>query len=187
MSRNNLVGSEVRAWRHFELNGKIYDLSHLDAHWITIVDDRKPDIPISYRIHVTYSFHCFAKDDGSLDANEIERHMYHARKESRPFHFGRYELSKQLPTIIASLNDPRTYVFHRGHEQYATTKVTNIDGEEIDYMVVFNVFREHRQLRLHVSSAYPVPDGIGQTKKVSIYVLAHNALHKKPMPRPAHK
>lgn len=183
MARKNYVGSEIRTWRNFTFDEITYDLSHLDAHWVELIDDRKPDQSISYRLHVTYSFHCFAKDDGSLEADEIERHLYHAPKESRPFHFERYVLSKQLPVIIESLNEQKTRVFHRGHEQYATSKVVDANGDEVDYLVVFSVFREHKQLRLHVSSAYPVEEGIGQTKKVSIYVLAHNALHNKAMPK----
>ena len=32
---------EVLRWKSFVLNGQVYDLSHLDAHWVEYQDNRE--------------------------------------------------------------------------------------------------------------------------------------------------
>ncbi|MFT5350252.1 MAG: hypothetical protein ACI909_002371 [Planctomycetota bacterium] len=182
MPKNNLLGSEIKSWKDFVLDGKNYDLSHLDSHGIQVVDDRNSDNVRTYNIYVTYSFHCFAKDDGTLSEEDKIKLNYDAHRDSRPFNIRRYNLSKNLPDIINSLGNKETLVFHRGYENYATYKALDEDGNEVDYIVSFSIFKEQKKLRLHVRTAYPEDNGIGKVKKVSIFVLAYNALHSKKMP-----
>ena len=182
MSKNNILGSEIKSWKDFVLDGVTYDLSHLNYHRLEIIDDRNPEKVIIYNLHVTYSFHCFAKDDGNLSEQDKEKLNYDARKDSRPFNLRRYELSKNLPDIINSLGNREIFVFHSGRENYATYKVVDDHGNEVDYIVYFSIYKEQKKLRLHVSTGFPEDAGARKMKKVSIFALAHNALHGKKMP-----
>jgi hypothetical protein len=157
----NTVKTEVKRWRNFTFDGQVYDLSHLDIHWIEYPDDTDDNNP-PYRFIVTYSSHCFTKDSDDLTSEESELLMYHdnKKKESRPFNFERYHLSKQLPSIIQSLSEKKTLVCHAGYGNFATVKVLDSTGIEVDYFVVFNVFWETKRMRLHVKSAYPKDDHI---------------------------
>jgi hypothetical protein len=110
--------------------------------------------------------------------------MYSAPRESRQFNFERYQLSKQLPSIIKSLGDKETLVCHAGYRKFATVKILDSNGTEVYYYVVFAVFKEVKKLRLHVQSAYPKYESIGKVKKVGFFVIAKNLLNNKKLPKP---
>lgn len=184
MGNNFKTVQEVKRWRAFSANGKTYDLSHLDAHWIEYIDDRDINKPITYKFIVTYGLHCFAKDSDNLTDEQSESLMYHAPRESRPFNFERYYLSKQLPDIIKALGDQATLVIHAGYGNYAAVKVLDSNDVEVDYFVAFTVFREKKKFRLHVMSAYPKYDGIGKIQKVRFFIIANNLLRGKKLPTP---
>ncbi len=175
---------EITCWRNFTLEGKVYDLSHLNASWIEYVDQRNADNQIIYKFIVTYGLHCFTKDVQGISREEYQLLMYHAPKESRPFNFERYEFSKQLPTIIKSLASKETLVCHAGHGKYAVVKLLNSKGCEVSYFVVFAAFRESKRLRLHIQSAYPLDKELGKVQKVNFFVIAKNLLSNQNLPRP---
>jgi len=175
---------EVIHWINFAVNDEIYDLSHLNAHWAEYFDNRDVNKPITYKFIVTYSFHCFTQASKKLTDEESQLLMYHAPRESRPFDFERYYLSKQLPSMICDLGHQKTIVFHAAHGKYATFKVVDSRGIEVDYFVVFRAFRESKKLRLHVQSAYPKYEGIGRIKKVKFFTIAKNLLRNKKLPKP---
>lgn len=176
--------AEVEEWRNFTLDGKIYDLSHLNAHWVEYVDTKDEEKPIPYKFRVTYGFHCFTKDSEELSTEKSQLIMYSAPRESRPFNFERYELSKHLPSIINSLGNRETLVCHAGYGNFATVKVLDANGSEVNYFVPFKVFKERKKLRLHVPSAYPLYEGTGKIRKVGFFVIAKNLLHGKKLPKP---
>jgi hypothetical protein len=176
--------NEVIAWKNFILNGDIYDLSHLNAHWVEYLDQRDEENHITYKFIVTYGLHCFTKDSDDLSSEESQLLMYSAPRESRQFNFERYQLSKQLPSIINSLGYKETLVCHAGYRKFATVKILDSNGIEVDYYVVFAVFKEVKNLRLHVLSAYPKYEGIGKVKKVGFFVIAKNLLNNKKLPKP---
>lgn len=182
----NTVKTEVKRWRNFAFNGQIYDLSHLDVHRVEYTDETDENNPFTYRFIVTYSSHCFTGKSEDLTSEESELLMYHDlnKKESRPFNFKRYYLSKQLPDIIKLLADKTTFVCHAGHKNYASVKVLDSNGIKVDYFVVFKVFKECKKLRLHVLSAYPLDDDIGKVKKVGFFFIAKNLLNNKKLPTP---
>lgn len=184
MSNNFKTVQEVIKWRNFSANGQIYDLSHLNAHWAEYIDDRDINKPVTYKFIVTYGFHCFTKASDDLTDEQSNLLMYHAPKESRPFNFERYHLSKQLPNIVKALGDQTTLVIHAGYGNYATVKVLDSRGIEVDYFVAFTVFREKKKYRLHVVSAYPKYDGIGKIQKVKFFTIANNLSKGKKLPRP---
>jgi hypothetical protein len=175
---------EVTRWKKFSLGEIIYDLSHLDAHFVTYVDSSDKANPIFYKFIVTYGLHCFTRDTGDISTEDLASLMYSAPKESRPFNFERYELSKNLPAIVNALANPETLVFHAGYGKYASVKVLDASGVQIDYFVAFAVFKESKKLRLHVHSAYPKPERIGKIQKVRMLVLAKNLLEGKKLPKP---
>jgi hypothetical protein len=175
---------EVTSWRNFPANGQTYDLSHLNAHWVEYLDDRDINKPITYKFVVTYGFHCFTKASDDLTDEQSKSLMYRAPKESRPFNFERYHLSKHLPNIIKALGDQTTLVIHAGYGNYATVKVLDSNGVEVDYFVAFKVFKEKKKFRLHVASAYPKYDGLGKIKKVKFFTIANNLSKGKKLPTP---
>lgn len=176
--------SAVTRWRDFLLDGTIYDLSHLNAQHIEYLDPKDVNKPIVYRFIVTYGLHCFTKELEGQSAEQIQRLMYHGPRESRPFNFERYELSKYLPAIVESLGSQETLVCHAGYGSYAAVKISDASGNEINYFVPFVAFREKKRLRLHVQSAYPRPEGIGRVRKVNFFAIAHNLLHHRKLPSP---
>jgi hypothetical protein len=184
MAKFNTV-EEITSWRPFVFKGKTYDLSHLDAHISEYIDDRKDQTQVIYKYIVTYSFHCFAKEDPNLSKEESESFVYKTRKENRHFNFERYELSKHLPSIINSLGNQNMTCFHAGHNRYAHYKVDDGKGNIINYFVVFKSFKEKKKLRLHIESAYPViPSEQGKMKRIGFFVIAHNTLLGKSIKKP---
>jgi hypothetical protein len=175
---------EVISWKNFILEDELYDLSHLNAHWVEYLDKRDEEKPITYKFIVTYGLHCFTKNLDELPIEESQLLMYSAPRELRPFNFERYKLSKQLPGIIKALGEKETLVCHAGYGKFATVKVLDSNGIEVDYFVAFAVFKESKRLRLHVQSAYPKYEGIGKVRKVGFFVIAKNLLNNKKLPSP---
>lgn len=159
-------------------------MSHLNANWVEYLDTRDEEKLITYRFIVTYGLHCFAKDSEELSTEKSQLLMYDAPRESRPFNFERYELSKQLPSIINSLGNKETLVCHAGYGKFATVKVLDAKDREINYFVPFAVFKESKKLRLHVQSAYPIYEDMGRVQKVGFFVIAKNLLNNKKLPKP---
>ena len=88
------------------------------------------------------------------------------------------------PVLSSHWVKKTTLVCHAGYGNFATVKIVDSNGIEVDYFVVFTVFRESKKLRLHVESAYPKYDGIGKIKKVRFFVIAKNLLNNKKLPSP---
>ncbi len=184
MGNNFKTVEEVIRWKNFSANDQTYDLSHLDAHWAEYLDARDINKPVTYKFIVTYGFHCFTKALDDLTDEQSNLLVYHAPKESRPFNFERYHLSKQLPNIIKALGDQTTLVIHVGYGNYAAVKVLDSNGVEVDYFVAFKVFKEKKKFRLHIASAYPKYDGMGKIQKVKFLNIASNLLKGKKLPTP---
>lgn len=56
MSKNFKTVNEVIKWKNFILNGEVYDLSHLDAHWVEYVDNRDINKSITYNLSLLMVF-----------------------------------------------------------------------------------------------------------------------------------
>lgn len=176
--------SEVKAWKPFNYQGKTYHLGHLDAHFVEYKFDPN-DPQRHYKVIVSYSFHCFAKD---CEHDDVEKDalMYHGPKESRPFHFERYEYSKRIPNIIANLhNSTSTIVGYAGHDNYAIFSYTTESGEKHQYKIAFNVFTEQKKMRMHIASAYRNEMHEDPKKvKVSFEAILKSVRFKKKRPKP---
>ena len=175
------VIDQVKSWHNFTLDGVEYDLSHLDAHWV----DYDFGTDRQYRVIVSYSFHCFAKEQDHHSESDKHHLMYHAPKESRPFHFERYELSKALKRYIERLDQPEyaKSVGYVGYENYASIQVLHGDGLKSNYKIVFKVYRARKKLRLHVTSAYKQEE-YERVNKVNFEVILKNVLVGKKPPKP---
>lgn len=175
---------EVDKWSSFtDSNGKVYDLSHLDAHEATYSDIRNGKKE-TYTFIVSYSFHCFAKDYPHQSEEEKASLMYHAPKESRPFCFIRYELSKKyLRQIIDALGDKQTRIGHAGYGSYATVTINTKEEGQIIYFVPFKMYREKKLMRIHITSAYP-EDVRPKLDKVNFFNIAKNLRLGKSLPKP---
>ena len=178
---------EVVSWRAFvDTKGNVFDLSHLDAHYVTYVHSAEGCKDISYKFIVSYSFHCFTKDYPHLSEDDIKSLMYYAKKDNRPFCVRRYELSKQhLKYIVENLGTSTVKIFHAGYSSYATTKIINTENQEEWYMVPFKVFKENKKYRIHITSAYPSTVDDGKKKqKVGFFKIACNLRAGKKLPAP---
>lgn len=172
MNKFNTV-EEITSWRPFLYKGQIYNLSHLDAHLAEYTDQNEK----TYKYIVTYSFHCFTKEDPDVSEEESDLLLYKTRKENRHFNFERYQLSMLLPKIILSLGDSSTTCFHAGYSRFVRYEISDDIGNTINYFIVFKSFKEKKRLRLHIESAYPAsPEEKGKLKKVNFFVIAHNTL-----------
>ncbi|WP_233265768.1 heat-shock protein [Grimontia hollisae] len=175
----NLSDHAVQQWNAFEKNGQIFDLSHLDARQIVFNHPKRDE---HYVLYFTFSNHCFTRSI-KVDEMPSEVDVYPYPKDRRVFSEARYNLSFHLPHIIETL--PEQFCYHGGYSRYCSCKITQEDGSEIYYQVVYRVWKEKAKMRLHVESAYPLDNPLGKVKKVDFWVICHNLLRGKPMPKPA--
>lgn len=175
---------EVDKWKPFtDSSGQEYDLSHLDAHEASYSDIRNGKKE-TYTFMVSYSFHCFAKDYPHQTEEEKASLMYHARKESRPFCFVRYELSKKyLRKIVNAFGDKKTRIGHAGYGSYASVTINTEEEGQIIYFVPFKMYREKKLMRIHITSAYP-EKVMPKLNKVNFFNIAKNLRFGKPLPKP---
>lgn len=178
----NLADNEVQSWSpHTHVTGEVFCLAHLDAELVTYQDSKQASI--IYKFYITYSHHCFTKDElSSADDSNIAL-QYASPKDRRAFHIGRYKLSKNLPQIIRTL--PEQFIYHGGYDNYCSATFTDGQGDEIVYQIVFSVFRSQKKLRLHVESAYLLENGLGKIKKVKFEKIAWALLKNRKLPKPA--
>ncbi|MEL7477989.1 MAG: heat-shock protein [Pseudomonadota bacterium] len=175
----NLPDSYVQQWKPFTYNGKTYNLDHLEARKHKF---EHPERDESYTIHFTISNHAFTR---SIGKNEVvaEEQIYPYPKDRRVFDETRYNLSKHLPQIIETL--PKQFCYHGGHSRYCSCKLKDNDGNDIFYQVVYRAWKKSGKMRFHVESAYPLDGRPSRPKKVDFWVICHNLLRDKPMPKPA--
>lgn len=175
----NLPDNEVQQWKSFCQGAEEYDFSHLNAckHQFT-----HPERAESYTLYFTFSHHAFTrsiKEDESIKSEQVYPHP----SDKRAFDATRFQLSKHLPEIISTL--PDQFCYHGGYSRYCSCKITQEDGTEIYYQVVYRVWKERGKMRFHVESAYPLEGKRGKVKKVNFWVICHNLLHGKKLPKPA--
>lgn len=174
----NLADSAVQQWRGHAWNRKFYDLSHLDAH---VLYFQHPQRNERYTLYFTYSHHVFTRKHKPCDDLDMVS-IYLYPTDLRIFDQERYQLSLSLPNIIHKL--PDQLLFHGGYSRYCSCKMTTADGRTIYYQVVYRVWRGHGKLRFHIESAYPLNDKPRGIKKVDFWVICHNLLRGRELPKP---
>jgi hypothetical protein len=162
---------EVQVWTNFETDEHTYDLSHLNACRVDYIGKKN-----TYAVYVTYSHHCFTKDQEGYN-NDLP---YPYPKDQRNFHNLRFQLSLNLPNIIDELLT--AYTYHAGGESYAVCEGVSRDNNTYYYLVAFSVFKSQKKLRMHIKSAYQLDDR-PKVKKVKFETILHNLSKGKPLPK----
>lgn len=164
----------IKEWEPFEHDGVIYDLGHLTCHEVEFKGDR-----YEYKFVVTYGLHCFTKDDSGTNI----LYRYEDGRHGQLVCLERYEASKQLKGIIEKL-DAAT-IYHTEGERFFTMSVLNsATGLLEPYKVCLAFYREHRLLRIHVTSAYFARTGEGSPntpinkKGLSVFKVAMETQQK---------
>jgi len=136
-------------WPSFTLNGVEYSLDHLNVHTITFSGE-KHEFPFV----VTYGLHCFAKDENEGNVPFDPELAYEDGRETRPFCFERYQMSKLLPEYIQSFNVATIKVIG-GSDKYRVIELIDQETGNIrEYKIGFTCFKENRLFRLHVTTAF---------------------------------
>ncbi|MGX9523135.1 heat-shock protein [Vibrio mediterranei] len=175
----NLPDREVQQWKPFTLDSTIYEFSHLDARKHTFIHPTRNE---QYTLFFTFSHHVFTRSPEKQDATDDSQY-YPFPSDRRIFDKTRYNLSRHLPQIVETL--PEQFCYHGGYSRYCSCKVRDDDNKEINYQVVYRVWKKSGKMRFHIESAYPLNGTLGRKKKVNFWVICHNLLRGKPMPKPA--
>lgn len=174
------------AWKTPTIGGKPYDLSHLHPYLWTITIPPKGETPaLQLNINVTFGLHCFARDQ--LPGEKVDAECWYSdSREKRVFCLLRWELSKQLPEIIATLD--RRRCMHTKGEEFVTVEVAR-EGRILEYAVFFTVTKakkaEGAQLNLFVNSAHERYDPLTYKKPISFKFIVLNRFQGKKIKKPA--
>jgi len=176
-------------YRQVTIEGRIYDLSHLDPFIFEFVVPEKNGKPaVAYAIHVLFSWHCFTRKIAPSENFPRSLAYYHGR-ETRVFDERRYRFSRQLPGIIRDIGSRRC--FHTGKGNFFTVELVDEEGSRVEYTIFFRLSRhaEPRALTLRVESAYARDGGvpIGRPRPprpIRFSVIAYNTATGKQIKEP---
>ncbi len=177
----NLPDRPVQHWKAFSSKHEDYPLDHLDSVAHTFAHPTREE---RYLIYFTYSHHVFTR---SIKTGEVvpAEQIYNYPPDRRVFDERRYRLSHFLPEIIRTL--PDQFCYHGGYSRYCSCKLTDDEGNSVEYQVVYRTWKERGKLRFHIESAYPLDQSSGRKKKVSFWVICHNLLNGKQLPKPPNR
>lgn len=176
----NLPDKNYQFWNSFECDGQTFNFDHLKACKHEFSHPKRDE---QYTLYFTFSHHVFTT--AASNSKSCPDRLYpFPDSDLRFFDEERYELSKHLPKIVATL--PDQFCYHGGYSRYCSCKISNSDNEEIQYQVVYRVWKKRGKMRFHIESAYPLDKKLGRVKKVSFWVICHNLARGKPLPKPAH-
>lgn len=149
-------------------------MTHLACHEVVFAADRQ-----DYRFVVTYGLHCFTKDHSEHNIP----YLYPDGRHARAVCLERYEASKNLKSILQKL--PAARIYHTDGDRFFTMEVLNSTTGQLEpYKICLAFFREHRALRIHVTSAYFARTGEGSVgvpinkKGFSLYKVALDTQRK---------
>lgn len=175
-------------WAPFNYAGQTYALDHLHPRRITFVQPATANRPmLVYAVQVIYSLHCFTRKPKDGERTDSAMHYADAR-ETRVFDFARYELSKQLPTVIEQLIDRKC--FHSGRGNFFVVELTTVAGEKAEYEIYFEASRAATKgiVNLYVQSAYvrdrQHADSRPKRKPIRFQIILHNVSTGKPIAMP---
>lgn len=136
---------------HHGENGEVYSLAHLHPHRITLSFAARADYPArDVEIRVGYSSHPFTK---RCLEGETPHALYSKPHDARVFCQLRYQLSLQLPKIIATIDARRCYATN--HRNYFVVDTFDLLPANTEYWVFFNPKKDDETaMRLFVESAY---------------------------------
>lgn len=156
-----------------------FDCSHLhpfDLEFHTSPKDGQ--IQERYRVRVFFSCHCFTTLQKPGDDPRLEVTHAKSKHDPRSFNETRWELSKQLPSIVRDFMNRKA--FHTGKGNYVIVEILGRDGVPCEYGVYFELNRNSREKRLHldIQSAYLHDDESrnrsGQRRPIQFKFLIHS-------------
>ncbi len=155
-------------WEPFYIDNTKYILDHLNVHEITYKGNKD-----NFTFVVTYSLHCFAKDD---DIQSIDT-KYSDGKETRQISLERYEASKYLRSIIENFGNKNQKFYETDKEKFFTIQmINNLSNETQPYKICFCTFKENRLLRMHITTAFfDITNRIYNQARYSIFKIAMDA------------
>lgn len=169
-----------------QLGTEVFDLTHLEPFTMEFQSNLAKKW---LRVHVTFKNHCFTKSYKEEQHPAGEPIFDHPGPRPRTFCRIRYKLSKALPAIINSLNDPKTKVWQT-HEKRNWAYSIKVEDPEGPYHIFFEVRRpsshqKHLQdINLVVESAYheePGENGPNLIGSMAFYVLCGKIYTNKPV------
>lgn len=141
---------------HFKaktVRGILYDLAHLDPLQFDVSHNDK-----TFTVRVVFSCHCFTEELNTA-THTPDFHYVH-ETERRAFSVVRYELSKQLPSLITSMGS--VTVYHSNIGNYFLLRQNAAVAHLGTYVVFFNVIRATKDntfdVVMNVQSAYLKPN-----------------------------
>ncbi|HCT39615.1 MAG TPA: hypothetical protein DF427_00225 [Moraxellaceae bacterium] len=163
-------------WRSFMLRGVKYSLDHLHDFTLSFTQPAKGENPERlYEVDAEFGLHCFTSGIGPGQAIDPEL-KYCDSRECRHFDVLRYELSKQLPGIVADLHQRKC--FHSGKGNFFLVEMVSPHGKVEQYEIYFAVSRAsggNGRLKLFVQSAYIRTYGHQPHRKpIGFYILLYN-------------
>ncbi|HVA81715.1 MAG TPA: hypothetical protein VNF29_12385, partial [Candidatus Binataceae bacterium] len=175
--------------RKVTIEGRIYDLSHLDPFAFEFVVPEKVGRPPQiYAIDVQFSWHCFTRGIAAGE-NFPGTLAYSHGRETRLFDERRYRFSRQLPSIIRDIGSRKC--FHTGKGNFFTVEFIDENGSAVEYAIFFKMSRRGKrgELLLMVESAYAqdnrVPRGRPHPPRpIRFSVIAYNTATGKPIKQP---
>lgn len=196
-----------RGWKehlargHIDVAGVSWSLLHLrpGLHQV-VIPAHSTQEPQEVTLAIEYSSHCVSygpKQGAELnfEALGLEHLLIDHRGICRAFCAGRYRLSVQLPTIMASLAD-RQCLF-TGHSNWLTMEGHQFGYPEGSrYEVYFSLRRESAQsLKVYVESAYVRdvdhpshrPLRLKRHEKIKGWLLIMKKLRNEPIRRPVQR
>jgi hypothetical protein len=163
------------SWEPFFIDQSEYGLGHLTGHKVTYTGNKE-----SFVFIVTYSLHCFTKDDDTYSVTST----YSDGKETRQINLERYEASKKLRGFVENFDKNNQKFYETATEKFFTIEMLNSFNNVVEpYKICFCTFKENRLLRLHITSAFF--DRTSRTynqKQYSIFKIAMDA-RKRPKDR----
>lgn len=173
-------------WHPFTLSGVVYELSHLHDYTLSFTQPAKGESPERvYEVDVEFGLHCFTS--GIEPGEAIDPTLrYCDSRECRHFDVLRYDLSKQLPAIVADLY--RKKCFHSGKGNFFLVEMVDAHGTIEQYEIYFAlsmVSGGKGRLKLFVQSAYVRTQGKQPHKKpIGFYILLYNTKEGRPIRTP---
>lgn len=175
----------MRWWPHVDGNGNAHPLHHLHPFRFPFAMPASGGRPeTNALIHVGFGLHCFTRQ---MKPGDDPVDTYSDSRERRTFDPQRYELSKQLPSIMNGL--PKRRCAFAKANNYVTIDLGESGGVAMRYGVFFNIRRWAKQgdnaVLIVVQSAYAL-DPAKQTPgvgRIGFQALVGHALRgTKPHP-----
>jgi hypothetical protein len=158
-------------WEPFYIDETKYSLDHLNAHEVTYKANTG-----AFTFIVTYSLHCFAKDD---EIHSIDT-KYSDGKETRQISLERYKASRYSKSIIENFGSNNQKFYETNKEKFFTIQMlNNLSNEVQSYKICFCTFKENRLLRMHITTAFfDTTNRVYNHARYSIFKIAMDATRR---------